>query len=66
MRQGISSSNRHEFFHFAGPQLDTLRLDNFKFQFICQSGGKVATDFPTLIARSLQSEHHRAAARGCY
>ena len=51
--EGKGPSARHELFHFGGPHLGAVRLDDFKFTFFEQPWGwpgeKVTTDMPIMV-----------------
>jgi arylsulfatase len=50
--EGKGPSARHELFYFSGPQLGSLRIDDFKFTFLQQPygwpGEKITTDMPSI------------------
>lgn len=51
--EGKGPSARHELFYFSGPQLGSIRIDDFKFTFLQQPygwpGEKITTDMPSII-----------------
>jgi len=49
--EGKGPSARHELFYFSGPQLGSLRIDDFKFTFLQPNGWpgeKITTDMPSI------------------
>jgi arylsulfatase len=50
---GKGPSKRRELFHFGGPQLGAVHIDNFKFRFHDRPAGwpgpKLTTDMPTMV-----------------
>jgi arylsulfatase len=50
--EGKGPSARHELFYFTGPSLASIRIDDFKYQFLQQPygwpGEKITTDMPTI------------------
>ena len=51
--EGKAPSARHELFYFSGPQLGSIRIDDFKFTFLQQPygwpGEKITTDMPSIV-----------------